>query len=1052
MNNRSVIANLFSSAKGLACIAIVAGGFLSFGESSARAEIPVERFLERLKEQRLQGLAVDYLEYLRAHGFLKSPYVDDFELTKLDLLQSDAANIASSDKREARYKAVEDGYKSFLQSQPNHPRRGEARGKLAEMYLEQGQRFTANINQTASEADKEKLREQSRAVFQEAEKLFNDSVNELAEELKKILGAKIDPTDTAATAARESMQNDYRKSQILIGIARKMIAETYAEGTPQRSDWLAKSETQFNDIISKVSHNKEAGTYLMSLLYCGQVQAAQKKTPEAIANLMRVTELADGPAYRKMKVQATSSLMRLLGAPPENKFEAAIQKGAALLAEQQTSEKDVPEWQELQMAVLETRDAWIASMKDDPKKDNSVKAETKDLRSDLQKLSRLQSPVGAKARELLVNYGVDVAQPEAKVPKVRNFEEAFKEATDRFMQWEQEGMNIKILQTQLENNPSNPDQIKTQISNLESGQSTLHDQASQLYQRSLQLFNPAKDNREELTVARLRFAFLHYIAQKYDDAAAVGDLTARTNRGSPDGLKAAEIAIYSYQKVIEGAQDPAAKPMQMFNSLSDFIVKNWPDSDLGTKAASVVLSSAVNENRLDEALTVVANIQSPEKQAQMQRDVGYVFYGKYLEAVVNATKAEQATDAAEIVKIRDQAEDLLQQGLASLTAENLDVRGVEAGWALASIQLNKGQVDKALETLNRPQVGPVAVINAGSQPISSKARMDILRLVLQAEVSQASSTGQALNASRVESIVGEMQKLAAESPDNAKLLTNALIVLANELRGQIAQQKSDEGKKKIASSLEVLLGRLIDASEDPTMLEWASMTLSEIAKSIKDQSALKSTADELSNTVEKGFTKLIGIARENPAFLEKSKQKIEDIQYRLAKALTAAGKYEQASKEYLAVLKINGSSLQPQVDAAMNYQLWANGTNGDLLIKAMMGAEPDPTKNGKNIVWGWAQLAKSLAPAAARDKSLAPYFLEARYQLASCQFSRAQAEKAPNAKTKAIEVAFSIIKQTYVNDPTLGKDAAIYKKYDDLVRSIQTALKQEVVGLQALAQ
>ncbi len=75
----------------------------------------------------------------------------------------------------------------------------------------------------------------------------------------------------------------------------------------------------------------------------------------------------------------------------------AIQRGEELLNAQQQSEKELNEWQDLQLAVLEAKQAMIASIKADPKSESKANALNKELRSELQKLSRLQNPVGEKA-------------------------------------------------------------------------------------------------------------------------------------------------------------------------------------------------------------------------------------------------------------------------------------------------------------------------------------------------------------------------------------------------------------------------------------------------------------------------------------------------------------------------------------------------------------------------------------------------------------------------------------------------------------------------------
>ncbi len=57
---------------------------------------------------------------------------------------------------------------------------------------------------------------------------------------------------------------------------------------------------------------------------------------------------------------------------------------------------------------------------------------TREVRTELQKLSRLQNAVGDKSRNMLSELGVEVdSTVELKMPKVRTFADAFKEANER---------------------------------------------------------------------------------------------------------------------------------------------------------------------------------------------------------------------------------------------------------------------------------------------------------------------------------------------------------------------------------------------------------------------------------------------------------------------------------------------------------------------------------------------------------------------------------------------------------------------------------------------
>ncbi len=534
----------------------------AFNVQKVRAEIPVERFLARLQEERLHGLASEYLEYLKSRNLLPQEYQQDYSLTRLEVMQNELPNIASLQKRDARIAELQQGYKSFLDEQKTHPRRGEARVKLADLYIQQGQSALDAVNKTPDAAEKAKLQQTARTAFQDSEKLFEEGVKELADELNKILGAKIDPSDSKAIERRDSLKGEYRKSQIMVGMARKLVAETFPADSKEQVDWFKKAESQFDEVSSKASRTTEAGPYLLSVLYRGQVQAALKKTAEATDSLLRVADQNEGGVFRVLRIQATVSLVRLLASAPENKFEVAIQRGEALLKEQQSNEKESVDWQELQLAVLEAKKAWSDSMKSDSKNESKVRAMTREVRTELQKLSRLQNAVGDKSRNMLSELGVEVdSTVELKMPKVRTFADAFKEANERLDRAQQDKLTVQIIEGQMAQNPNSED-LKQQLEKLNAGTSALRQQAVQLYQKSLQLFNVATDARQDLSAARFRLAYMLYIEERYDEAAVVGDLTARTNRGTGEGLSAAQIAIASYQQMITNAASADAKPVQ----------------------------------------------------------------------------------------------------------------------------------------------------------------------------------------------------------------------------------------------------------------------------------------------------------------------------------------------------------------------------------------------------------------------------------------------------------------------------------------------------------
>ena len=1008
--------------------------------NQAEAAEPFAKFMASLKNEQMFDLAARYLEYAQEHNLLPEEVKKNIDFERLDLRQQTLTTINSPQKRDEQTEQLKQGYEEFLRTNTNDPRRGEARIKLADLTLQQGVKADLAADNESNAAEKEKLLQTARDAFKKSEEFFTAGVNELAEQLKAMAGANIDPSDTAAVDRRREMQLGYRTSQIMIGSARQKLAETYPDDSADFKKYMQKAQEQFNDVSTKASRTAEAGTYYLSVFYRGQAQAALKEVDPAIESLLRVSDQNES-ALRWVRVQATSELVRLLSSPESGKYEAAIQRGEALMQQQQSMEKDSLDWQDLQIAIAEAKLAWSKELAKDKKMDSQVRKLTGDTRDELQKMSRLKSPAGEKARRMLSDMGVDVAIPETtKLPRVRNFSEAFIAANERIETINRNKLTLEILESQIKGADSTKtSELTSQIEQLKSSDTNSEGQAIELFHKALELFDPSSDSREDLATARFRLAYMLYSIQDFYGSAAIGDLTARVNRGTDVGLTAAQVAIYSYQQLLSAIPEGQEKPISSLERFAEFMLETWPDAEASSMAANSLLRFALAEKRWSDAEETLKFLP-PAKANAVRRDIGFVLYNDYLRALLQARQNEQPIDAPEIVEVRNQAEALLAEGFKSLDVELLDERAVQAADALASIYLRTDRPKQAEEVLDTADFGPLAAIERDGFEVSPATKMETLRLALQSEVNKATNGGGALNAEKIQKLVAQMQVVAATDAADSNLLTNALIVLANDLRLQLADVKSPAEKMKLGNSIRVLLSQLISVSQDTATLEGASRTLAQLADGVKDDRSVDGLSKDLNSAAVKGFEKLLEIAEKDPQKLTQMKRSVGDLQAQLAAAYSHSGMYEQAAELYTKVLRENGMMLLAQVNAAENYQEWAAGTSVENLRYAMFGAQPDAKR--KNIIWGWGRLSQLTA----NRKDLEPYFFDARLNLAICRAALARLEPDADKKTKALQQALGDIRTTYIQYPELG-DPATTKKFDNLTRTLQRDLQTEQVGL-----
>lgn len=118
----------------LTCLAI-ACGTASVSPSGPRlfAEEPAKRFLERLREERLFDVAVQYLEISEKKNRIPESLKSDLPLEKVGLLQDSILTLQKPDQIEARMKQIEEQLRSFLATAGSHPRKSEAQTRLGDL-------------------------------------------------------------------------------------------------------------------------------------------------------------------------------------------------------------------------------------------------------------------------------------------------------------------------------------------------------------------------------------------------------------------------------------------------------------------------------------------------------------------------------------------------------------------------------------------------------------------------------------------------------------------------------------------------------------------------------------------------------------------------------------------------------------------------------------------------------------------------------------------------------------------------------------------------------
>ncbi len=262
------------------------------------------------------------------------------------------------------------------------------------------------------------------------------------------------------------------------------------------------------------------------------------------------------------------------------------------------------------------------------------------------------------------------------------------------------------------------------------------------------------------------------------------------------------------------------------------------------------------------------------------------------------------------------------------------------------------------------------------------------------------------------------------------------MVLAKDLREQLDQVKDAGDQAKLAGGIQVLLTQLAEVSDNAGMLDWAGLTMLQLATGLSENSGSKAVVKELNAGAVKVFTKMLDAEQKNKGFLDAIQRKPEDVQIRQALAYRGQADYAKASDVLLDILKeqytTDGSNR-----SAKNFQEWAAGKDVEKLKKALFGSEPGP--KGKNIIWGWGQMSKMLSSQMGNRQDLQSVFFDARLQLAACRRLIGLTFPAGPERQKDLERALADIKQTHSIYPDLGNPAS-KKAFDDLAKKVQSDL------------
>lgn len=1012
------------------------------------AEEPYRQFLEKLNSNGLHDLALVYLNDLEKGNYADPEFVKEIPLERAILLQAAAAKMpARSPGRTKRLDEAEKVLQSFLDNNKEHARRGEARLGLGNLLLARAEEAKGDSNGKSDVPEAIKY-------YGEAEKVFSSTQAELKSILEKVQGARIDAADEAGKAMRERLRSDYRRAELLAAFSMEHKGRSYAQGSDPWKKALEEAQKAYTNFYGHEKDRQEARN--IALFYRSGIQRDFGMANDAADGFNRIVGLENIDELRPLQFKSLTELIKLWGTKEQDKFSAVLElvnKWDKQIRPDERSSQDVIDFQ---LAGARAKIEFAQQLQAKNADDRNVAKLRKDVREDLLRIIKINGPHQQAAREILAQYGLgkERANEVVEVPKVKNFDEAVKEATTRFESMQNELVTQQTLQDTLakESDETKKKEITDQLSSVNDTINRLQDQASELYSTGLRMF-PKGGEMSQLNDARYRLAYLQLQRGKPRAAIAIGEFLSHTLAGDPTGLQAATVALAGYGKLISDAnlemQGAIANQLQPF---AEFMVATWPESTQAQAAASTLVQLAMNAGDIAKAREYIDKLPGGSgKSGALKRDLGARLAAEFFQ------EKFKLADGAEIPPAlsakRDAAIEVLQAGLKGITKNEVDARAMDAINALVRIYLSVGKVDEALQWTNNKELAPVEMLRTKLVNVEQNlTKLDSYRTALQASISMlshASDKSENPDAvlKEIDQLVTELRETAGNDSEGSKRLTSIFVSVAKEIQDMIDSAKTPQIKQKLGDGLVLLCKQVAASSDEFNTRFWAGRELSNVAAKL-DASSGK-TKQTLVQESAKLLEGILAKEAEKPGWIDIPNGAMS-VRVFLAQSMRQAGQYQQAIDQLTKVLTEKEAALELQVAAAETYQAWGDSGAAEHYDQALNGA----LNNGKGgrVIWGWKGISSQLHTRMSRDpKSKAQFlntFIDARYNVSVVLYRHATADAAQ--KDQLLGKAEREIGSTRFLMPDMGGPENV-KRFDALMKNIQKAQGKEPTGLAPVA-
>ncbi|MEM9353814.1 MAG: hypothetical protein AAGA92_12435 [Planctomycetota bacterium] len=896
------------STKVAAVLLSYAGALLVVFPAAAQNADSEVRFVEGLRQRGWNDTALEYLDRVEEDPLAMPGFVQriDYERAKTlaAMAQAEGGLASATDRVEQAAAAFE----AFARANPDNPLALEAQREAATVLTT---RAAALLDGSPNGSDPA-----ARALLERAEQ----TMRSVLEETQRRVSLLPKPTevrlDAESRAARARLRTNLAEAQFSVARIAFDKARTFPGDTETRQEAFDEAAAEFAALHERYP-KKLIGLY--GRFYQGRCLQEVRDYKGALNCYADIVNQPVGkPDFRRLVARTYWRRAQCLSST--GKADEAIAECNDWLDNTSSSERNLPEWLAVAYQLAEMNLAQAELAKQGSRSDRMV--------SDARRLLRVVADRPNQFQKLAARRLMSLSRSKSPTAQPKSFAEAAAMGREALERMSSASLAAKLAE---KNNPEAAPELAEETGRYRS-------QATRAMRLGLRLAGP-DDDPEEVNGLRYQLAWLYWEADQPHEAAVLGEYLATRHAESKHAAAGAKIALAAYEKLYQRAnrETPGETGFESTRiaAIAELIARRWPNSAEAAAAQTLLVNTALAEGRVADARGLLERLPA-SKRAAAELALGSALWAEHARSG-GAPDDPAAQDAAE----------LLRSGYEGLSPTATPTPAQAAGILYYTQSLlAAGEADTAVEVLENPNNGPLALAGRRGAGLSKQLAVEAQKLALRGYVLQSPP--------QREKAVRLMRSLRKSS--GGKGITGALVTLGAELQKQIQDLRA-RGEHQAASSVAKTFYELLtEVAESEDAADWrtrswvadASLQLGAALSPAEARPYLEQAAD--------ACRELLKLAEDDPSAAP-SPVAVLAVRKRLGDCLAAQGQYDEALGHYADILSSRNSMLDLQQAAAATLQKQGEAQSSvTALEQAIRGARPQP--GGKNLFWGWLRLAK----------------------------------------------------------------------------------------------